>query len=96
LARKTTHAEKATRRAEKRRQRNRAVKGATKTYLDRARQTIARGDLAAAETATLQAIRVLDRASQKGTVHSNNAARRKSRLMKRLNALRATVPHLDP
>ena len=39
-----------------------------------------------AKAATLAAISALDRAAQKGVVHPNNAARRKSRLMKKLNA----------
>ena len=38
-----------------------------------------------AKAATLAAISALDRAAQKGVIHSNNAARRKSRLMKKLN-----------
>lgn len=36
--------------------------------------------------ATLAAISQLDRAAKQGVIHKNNAARRKSRLMKRLNA----------
>jgi len=35
------------------------------------------------------AISVLDRAAQKGVLHPNNAARRKSRLMQKLNAAQA-------
>ena len=34
----------------------------------------------------MQAIVALDKAAQKGAVHRRNAARRKSRLMRRLNA----------
>ena len=37
----------------------------------------------------MTAIRVLDKAANKGILHKNNAARRKSRLMKRLAALEA-------
>ena len=39
-----------------------------------------------ARAATVAAISSLDRAAKKGVIHPNNAARRKSRLMKRLNA----------
>jgi small subunit ribosomal protein S20 len=39
-----------------------------------------------AKAATLAAISALDRAVRKGVIHRNNAARRKSRLMKKLNA----------
>ena len=38
-----------------------------------------------AQAATLAAISALDRAARKGVIHPNNAARRKSRLMKKLN-----------
>ena len=43
----------------------------------------------AAEAATMMAIVALDKAAQKGTVHKRNAARRKSRLISRLNAAKA-------
>ena len=74
---------------EKRRQRNRSVRAAVKTYVSRARQAIAAGpqtDAATIPAAVLRAIRELDRAARKGVIHRNNAARRKSRLMKRLRA----------
>ena len=37
--------------------------------------------------ATQEAISALDKAAQKGIIHKNNAARRKSRLMKKLATL---------
>jgi small subunit ribosomal protein S20 len=36
---------------------------------------------------TMEAVSALDRAAEKGVIHKNNAARRKSRLMKRLNSM---------
>jgi small subunit ribosomal protein S20 len=42
------------------------------------------GEVDAAREATMQAVSALDKAAQKGILHKNNAARRKSRLMKRL------------
>ncbi len=39
------------------------------------------------EDLAVAAVSALDRAASKGVLHSNNAARRKSRLMKRLNAV---------
>ena len=45
------------------------------------------GDADAARQATLEAVSVLDKAAEKGVLHKNNAARRKSRLMRRLAAL---------
>ncbi|MBZ0286950.1 MAG: 30S ribosomal protein S20, partial [Anaerolineae bacterium] len=46
-------------------------------------------DLVAAKEATRIAIRDLDMAASRGTIHPNNAARRKGRLMKQLAALEA-------
>jgi small subunit ribosomal protein S20 len=40
-----------------------------------------------AQQDTLEAISALDKAAEKGAIHKNNAARRKSRLMKRLAAM---------
>ena len=75
---------------EKRHVRNRAVRSAVKTYISRAREAISDGD---AEDDILASVRraaqELDRAAKKGIIHPNNAARRKSRLMKRLNAASA-------
>ena len=39
-----------------------------------------------AKAATMAAVSALDVAARKGVIHPNNAARRKSRLMKKLNA----------
>jgi small subunit ribosomal protein S20 len=38
------------------------------------------------EAAVKRALKALDQSAKRGIIHSNNAARRKSRLMKRLNA----------
>jgi small subunit ribosomal protein S20 len=43
-------------------------------------------DDTASEAEVREAIRTLDKAAVKGIIHKNNAARRKSRLMKKLNA----------
>jgi small subunit ribosomal protein S20 len=53
----------------------------------KARAAFGTGVVADAKTATLEAISELDKAAQKGVIHKNNAARRKSRLMKRLAAM---------
>lgn len=45
------------------------------------------GTMEEARQATRNAIIALDKAAEKGVIHKNNAARRKSRLMKRMNAL---------
>ena len=71
----------------KRRLRNRYYTGRARTYVRKAFATFADGDPEPAKEATLEAIRVLDKAAEKGILHKNNVARRKSRLMKHLNAL---------
>lgn len=71
----------------KRRERNRVFRGRARTFVKNARLAIENGELETARAATLQAISALDKAAQKGVLHSNNAARRKSRLMKQLAAL---------
>lgn len=72
---------------EKRRARNRVIRSRTRTFVRNAKQAIAEGNSTEAAKAVQQAISALDKAAQKGVIHRNNAARRKSRLMKRFNAL---------
>jgi small subunit ribosomal protein S20 len=77
-------AAKRMRQEQKRRLHNRMVKSIVKTNITKARQAIASG--VDAEMAVRAAVSELDRAAKKGVIHRNNAARRKSRLMKQLNA----------
>lgn len=69
---------------EKRRLRNRVYRGRARTYIKKVQQYLDEGDLDQARTATQDAIQALDKAAEKGVIHKNNAARRKSRLMKTL------------
>jgi small subunit ribosomal protein S20 len=71
----------------RKRLRNRMILSRTRTALRRAREALAAGQ--PDEVLIREAISQLDRAVAKGVIHRNNAARRKSRLMKRLNALLA-------
>lgn len=82
-------AEKRIRQNEKRRLRNRSHRNRARTLVKKARVEIEGGEVSSAEEATRVAMRDLDKAASKGVIHKRNAARRKSRLMKRLNALRA-------
>ncbi len=75
------------RQSEGKRVRNRIYRGSTRTYITKARRAIETGEKETAVNATMTAIRALDKAAGKGVIHKNNAARRKSRLMKKLNAL---------
>jgi len=52
------------------------------------RETIAKGDKAAAEQIYRQTVSALDKAIQKGTLHENTASRYKSRLGLRVAALK--------
>jgi small subunit ribosomal protein S20 len=64
---------------------NQVVRSAARTYVKRARRLIAEGNLDEAEGVIRQAMSALDKAAQKGVVHRNNVARRKSRLLKLYN-----------
>lgn len=72
---------------EKRRLRNRVYRGRARTSVKKARLAMAEQNLDDARQATLEAISALDKAAEKGVLHKNNAARRKSRLMQRLSKL---------
>jgi small subunit ribosomal protein S20 len=61
------------------------VRTSARTYIKKARTLIAEGKLDQATQAVLQAESALDKAAEKGVIHKNNAARRKSRLMAALN-----------
>ena len=71
----------------KRRLRNRQYRGSARSFIKRARIAMEDGEKEMARTETLNAVRALDKAVSKGVIHKNNAARRKSRLMKSLAAL---------
>jgi small subunit ribosomal protein S20 len=69
---------------EKRRLRNRIYRGRARTFVQRARVELKKGDPETSVEAVKAAIIELDIAAGKGVIHKNNAARRKSRLMKHL------------
>jgi small subunit ribosomal protein S20 len=73
--------------SEKKRVFNRVFRGKARTMLQHARKAIESGEEETSQQAVMLAIRSLDKAAQKGIIHKNNAARRKSRLMKRLAAI---------
>jgi small subunit ribosomal protein S20 len=74
----------------KRRLRNRLFTGRARTFVKNARSTMQEGTPADAHAATMAAISALDKAAEKGIIHKNNAARRKSRLMRHLAQLEKT------
>jgi small subunit ribosomal protein S20 len=82
-------AKKRIRQTLKRKARNRArkdlVKAETKTFLG----LVAKGDAAGAEKQLSKVAQRIDRTAAKSTIHKNAAARRRSRLAKKLNALKS-------
>jgi small subunit ribosomal protein S20 len=71
----------------KRRARNRMRRSRMRTFEKKADALLAEGNQVEAAEAVLAAIREIDKAAQKGIIHRNNAARRKSRLVKRLDVI---------
>lgn len=70
---------------DKKRTRNKAVRSYVKTVLAKAEKAIEAKQSEEASVAIIAAASALDRAAKKGVLHRNEAARRKSRLTKRLN-----------
>lgn len=68
--------------------RNRVYRGTARTFIKKAQAAIKAGDKEQATVETKKAIKALDKAAQKGVIHKNNAARRKSRLMDKLKDLK--------
>jgi small subunit ribosomal protein S20 len=85
----TKSAIKAIRVAERKRQINMPIRSGVKTALRRARTAIEQGETVPAEEATRVAVSKLDKAVSKGVLHWRNAARRKSRLMRKLSSASA-------
>lgn len=82
-------AKKRVRQTAKRRQRNRDRKREIRLELKKLDTVLAGGDKNAAIAEHKKAQQVLDRIATRGTIHPNTAARRKSKLAKRMNALLA-------
>jgi small subunit ribosomal protein S20 len=73
----------------KRRARNRARKEIIKDSVKGFTAAITSGKFDVAATELKKVVQKLDRVAGKGTIHKNTAARKRSRLTKRLNAARA-------
>ncbi len=84
----TRSAEKQVRVTQRKRLRNKSIRSRCKTNITKAERLIFSGELELAQAAAVAAISSLDRAAEKGVIHPNNAARRKSRLMQKLNEAR--------
>ncbi len=85
----TRSAKKATRKIEARTAVNKSRRSRMRTFIRKVEEAIAGGDHAAAMAALKDAAPEIARASQKGIVHANLAARKVSRLNHRVKALQA-------
>jgi small subunit ribosomal protein S20 len=74
----------------KHRDRNRRNLSRLKTRIKTLRGAIAKGDAAAVKSALADTVSEIDKAAKKGVIHDNAAARYKSRLSRRVNALSAS------
>ena len=78
---------KRARQNEKRRQHNASQRSALRTAVKAVEAAIANNNLEEAKKAFQIATKKLDKAVTKGLIHKNAAARKKSRLAKKINAL---------
>ncbi|GIW75446.1 MAG: 30S ribosomal protein S20 [Phycisphaerae bacterium] len=84
-------AKKRVRQNAKRNARNKARKELLKNETKAFNAAVIKGDVDAASKALNQLVSSLDRIKTKSTLHRNTAARRRSRLTKKLNALKSKV-----
>ena len=70
---------------DRRQARNQPLKTKAKSYVRKAKNLLESGESGGVDQAVVQALTALDKAAVKGAIHSNNAARRKSRLMRIVN-----------
>ncbi|UCD52477.1 MAG: 30S ribosomal protein S20 [Phycisphaerales bacterium] len=82
-------AKKRVRQNAKRRTINRARKSQVKTQIKRLESALGEGNVEAATAELKATIKKLDKVASTSTMHKKTAARRKSRLTKKLNALKA-------
>ena len=82
-------AKKRVRQNAKRRVINRARKSQVKTQVKRLETALGAGNVEAADTEFRATVKKLDKVAATSTMHKKTAARKKSRLAKKLNALKA-------
>ncbi len=82
-------AEKRNRQNKTRKLRNSSIKSRIKTSAKKVLESASAKDKAASETSLKKAVSLIDKAASKKALHRNTAARKISRLTKRVNALGA-------
>jgi len=85
----TKSAKKAARQTIRRTEANKARRSRMRSYARKVEEAIASGDKAAAQAALKEAEPVMARTAQKGLLHRRTAARKVSRLSKRISAMGA-------
>jgi small subunit ribosomal protein S20 len=89
LAKKQSSAEKRHRQSEERRLRNKAVKSAVRTSAKKFVVLAHKAERDSAEAALRDMIKKIDTAAQKGIIKKNAAARKKSRMQRLFNTIKA-------
>lgn len=79
---------KSIRQDKKRELRNKSVKSEIKTLLSSFNQAVEKKDKKLAEETMRSAVKSLDKAVSKKVIHANQAANKKSNMMKKLNGLK--------
>jgi small subunit ribosomal protein S20 len=82
-------AKKRIRQNEKRRARNRHRKSLVRDEVKTYNAAITSGDVTKAEAELKKVVTILDRTAARKTIHKNAASRKRSRLTRKLNALKA-------
>ena len=83
----TAQSRKRARQAEKHRQRNASYRSMFRTFIKKVIAAVEAGDKEQAQTAYNSAAAVIDKTANKGLIHKNKAARQKSRLNARVQAM---------
>ena len=89
MAKKKSSAEKRHRQSEERRLRNKSVKSSVRTSVKKFTGLVHKKDIEQAELALREMIKKIDSAAQKGVVKKNTAARKKSRMQRLFNSVKA-------
>jgi small subunit ribosomal protein S20 len=89
LAKKSSSAEKRHRQSEERRLRNKAVKSSVRTSAKKFTVLVQKKETGEAEAALKEMISKLDSAARKGIIKKNAASRKKSRMQRLFNSLKA-------
>lgn len=80
----------------RRQERNHARKSAARTAIRHTRELMASGTQEEAAAAMRETVSILDRAARRGVFHRNTVARRKSRLMRQINAMGTSTQEAAP